>query len=186
MKQGHWLALGMLGGLAIALADLLWQPASTLPEDTIAQVGIYVVEKSRFEATARQIEQESRSSLTQVERQALLDRMVDEYLLLDYAKSLDLLTVNPDLRRRAVDLVLQTLREQAMAMEPTDAEIAAFVAANRGYFRTVAGVNKEQALPEGLKDAARQEWQRRQAENMLNSLLADLRAQTRIQQVDKP
>lgn len=179
-KGPPWLlVIGMLVGLTLALGDLLWRPTDGLQDDLVAKVDNYTISKAEFNSTVKGIESESKTTLTTKQRQALLDRMVEEYLLVDYAKAQDMLMVNPDLRRRAVDKVLQTLREQAAAMQPSREQLAEFVQVNAAYFGNLS--EGEQA-----QDVATLEWQRRQAETLLTDLINQLRQQANVQQVDKP
>ncbi|MDX1668555.1 MAG: hypothetical protein R3194_03995 [Limnobacter sp.] len=185
MSSQKPLFIGMLGGLALALFDLIWTPAIKPLDGSVAQIGSHVIERAQFESTVQGIEDESNRRLSPSERAALLDRMVEEYLLIEYAKSQDLLVVNPALRRQAVDTILQTLREQAASLEPEQDELLQFAQAQAGYF----GLQKQEISlqhPELPWEAIRTEWQRRQAEVLLDSLLGTLKDQTSIHKADQP
>lgn len=184
MNSQKLLTFGMLAGLLFALSDMAWQVGSSLDPSVLAQVDDYQITREQFENTVSGIEEESKRRLSSKERSALLNRMVEEYLLIQYAKSQDLLMSNPELRRRAVDLLLQTLREQAESLEPETDELTEFVQTNPAYFSGLT-IQSDETAP--LFDSVViSEWRRRKSEELLEDLLANLREQANVKQVNKP
>lgn len=191
---------GMAVGLTLAIASLVWQPKAPLPEGAMAMVGEHIIATSEFNATVSNIEAESKRQLTPSERNALLNRMIEEALLVQYANQQNLVSINPELRRRAVDLILQTLREQAAAMQPTNQQLAEFLTDNSQYFSRppqelkvaigfLQSSTEAQTAPveaDPLLQIATAEWQRRQAETLLDQLLANLHSNAVVQRVDAP
>lgn len=184
MNSQKLLTFGMMTGLIFALTDIVWRENSALPTHVLAQIDDYQITHEQFENTVTGIESESKRKLTHKERQALLDRMLEEYLLIQYAKSQDLLMINPELRRRAVDLILQTLREQAASLEPESDELMKFVETNSEYFGGMSSQTDSGQV--GFDSVVTSEWRRRQAESLLETLLAELREQAEIRLARQP
>lgn len=173
------LFLGMAVGLVLALSGVAGRPDAPLPEGVIAQIGDQQLLIADYQRTINSLQAERRKPLDKKMRAQVLERLVDEYLLLQHARDLDLSFQVPALRKRTVDQVLEILRSQADAMEPDDAELQKFLAENHGYFglREVAG---DDALTP-LRTQVLREWRRRAAEELLDSLLLDLRGRVSVQ-----
>ncbi len=170
---------GMAAGLVLSLYGVTRDPAASLPEGVIARVGDQELLVTDYQRTVNSLQAERRKPLDADMRAQVLERLIDEYLLLQHARQLDLSFQVPTLRKRTVDQVLQVLRNQAQAMEPSEGELQRFLEENAGYFglREVTGPDALQSM----QTQVLREWRRRAAEDLLASLLEELRAQVSVQ-----
>ncbi len=170
---------GMAAGLLLALAGVVRTPMTPLPDGVIARVGDQDLLVADYLRTVNSLQAERRKPLDAGMRAQVLERLVDEYLLLQHARQLDLGFEVPALRKRTVDQVLEILRGQAQAMEPTERELRQFLDENRGYFGLREAA--DDAALAGRREQVLREWRRRAAENLLASLLLDLRDRVPVQ-----
>ena len=173
------LLTGMAAGLLLALTGVVRAPGDTLPEDVIARVGSHDLLIADYRRTINSLQAERRKPLDPEMRAQVLERLVDEYLLLQHARDLNLSYEVPMLRKRTVAQVLEILRSQVEAMEPDDAELLRFLDGNRVYF----GLDEEPGMAhlEAKRELVMREWRRRTAEDLLAALLQELRDRVPVQ-----
>ena len=155
------LAIGAALGLALAAYDLVGGPRSEapIPEDAVAIVDGVAVQRVDYQRALEALASDRRSPLGDDDRRRVLDRMIDEELLV--RKGLDLGLERRDGRVRSdiVASVVESVVSEATTREPSDAEVAAFFADNQALFarpgrvrvrqilfRVTSGVSDEQAL----------------------------------------
>lgn len=127
---------GMLGGLGLALSGLLEDTRrDSLPPGVLARVGTQELMIADYQRAVNGVQSERRGALDEADRQRILERMIDEFLLLEHARRLDLDFQVPMLRKQTVDQVLQMLRTQAESLEASDAQLETFLREHPDYFR---------------------------------------------------
>ncbi|MEE2679969.1 MAG: peptidylprolyl isomerase [Myxococcota bacterium] len=136
------LALGAGVGLALAVASLLSAPDDehALPDGVVARVGEVPIRADAYARLVAALASDRRTPLTSADRQRVLDRLVDEELLVQYAVALGLVQTDRRVRANLVTAVLAALNAAADSYEPSEEEIAAFYAENSGYFALPARV----------------------------------------------
>ena len=124
----------MLLGLGVAIAGTLqWAPAP-LPEHAIARVDGTLILRRDFERALAGAREARRQPLSAAEEQAILQRLIDEQLLLSHGLDTNLVRLDPRLRKTTVDTVLQMLRADSAAPTVSDAELQRFYAEHQDYF----------------------------------------------------
>ncbi len=180
MIARNFLLFCMMAGLLLALAGVVTRPAGAeLPTGVLARVGTQELRLADYQRTINGLQAERRAPLDASARKQVLDRMIDEYLLLEHARRLDLAREVPALRKQLVDQVLEVLRAQARSMEPDETQLEKFYAENRAYFAN--GQGADAMLPESIREVVVREWQRRTAEDLLRDLLLELRREIPVQ-----
>ncbi len=130
------LGLGAVVGIAIAVASLL-SPSGTaaLPEGALARVNSTLIRESQFERAVAAMESDRRSALTSADRRHILDRLIDEELLVQYGLALGLAERD---RRVRSDLVSAVLASQVASVDgatPSDDAVLEFYRENENFFR---------------------------------------------------
>ncbi len=131
-----WLGLGALVGLLAAAFGLMREaaPGSGLPDHAVAAVNGEVLRLEEYERALEALASDRREPLGDAERQHVLDRLLEEELLVQRGLELGLAKHDRRIRGDIVTAVIQSVVAQADAEEPTDAEVAAFYDENRSYF----------------------------------------------------
>lgn len=131
------LIAGLLAGLAAALFGLIGsdRTADRLPPDAVARVGGDLIPRAAYEQALAAVAADKREPLTAADRRRILERLVDEALLVRHGLDLDLVRRTPALRDRLVTTVLQNVRAEADARGFDEAALRAFHERHAGRFR---------------------------------------------------
>ena len=131
-----WLATGMLVGLALALFGILKTPLSEhgLAPNVAAQAAGTNISRDEYQRAVNAVEADRRSSLSATERRYILDRLINETLLIQHGLDLDLVRQAPRLRDQLMDAVLTGLRVEAEAKSFGESEVQAFYKQHSALF----------------------------------------------------
>jgi parvulin-like peptidyl-prolyl isomerase len=160
VSERVWLALGVVGGLALTAASLLAPGPAALPRGAAATVdGAVIGEDALARAVAAVRERRGPEPAL---REQVLARMIDEELLVQRGLELGLPARDPALRaalsRAVIDLVVAEAELAATAVD--DAALRRFYADNRDYFappprlRVRAGAFATEAAAAGARAGA--------------------------------
>ncbi len=131
------LMFAVIAAIALALSGVL-ERGPELPADAVAAVNGRAIGAGAFtsqlEAVAAQLKRPPDAS----ERGAILERVIDEELLLQQGLALELPRKDARLRAQLVQEVIRQALAESARPPVTEAELRAFHAAQRGYFRRPA------------------------------------------------
>jgi len=131
------LVVGMLAGASMAAMGLVGEiagPDRSMPEEAVAIVGEATVSRASFETAIGLVERDRGGALTVEERQHILERLIDEELLLQRGLALGLPRSDRKLRGDIVAAVIEAATSTADVADPSDAELRAFFEQNRDAF----------------------------------------------------
>jgi len=129
----YLLIAGLLAGMLSAGYTVVRQvPAAGLPGDAVARVGERLILRDEWLKAVAAAASERRTPLTARQQQQILDRLIDEELLVQHGLSLGLVQHDQRLRGQLVSEVLFTTT--ASVADEDDAALAAFYAEHPGLF----------------------------------------------------
>jgi parvulin-like peptidyl-prolyl isomerase len=132
----RWLALGAATGMVLAIASLLSSSDSaSLPDGIVARVNGVPIHQPVYERTVAGLAGDRRSPLTPDDRRHVLDRLIDEELLVQYGQSLGLARSDRRIRGDFVSAVIAAQVASVDGSPPSLAEMEAFYRENRDFFR---------------------------------------------------
>lgn len=142
------LAIGAALGLALAAYDLVGGPraSATIPADAVALVDGVTIQRVDYERALEALAADRRTPLDDADRRRVLDRLIDEELLVQKGLALGLERRDRRVRSDIVASVVESVVSEATTREPTDAEIAAFFADNQQLFARAGRVRVRQIL----------------------------------------
>jgi peptidylprolyl isomerase len=165
MRAEWLLAAGAVIGLGTAAASLLWAPgaAGTLPSGAVARVNGSLIRGEELERVLAVLATDRRTPLTDADRTRVLDRLIEEELLVQHALALGLARSDRRVRADLVSAVLGSLAAANDGYAPDDDEVLRFYEANRDYFAGPGRLHVRQvfvAVDGAGEEAARSRAQR--------------------------
>lgn len=145
-RRARWLlALGVATGLATAVASLLGgDSARALGPEALAVVNDTPIRREDYLRAIAAVAGDRRAPLGDADKRRVLDRLIDEELLLQRGLALGLAERDRSVR---APLVAATIALFARSdAEPSDAELRAFYDAHRGYFADPGRLRVRQVL----------------------------------------
>ena len=129
------LAIGASLGIAIALYGLLVpETPRTLPDDAAARVNGRLIDNADLADALAALGSDSRDRLDEADRDWILQRLIEEELLVQRALALDLGHEDRAVRAALVDAMLRRVTREAVAVAATDDELREWYAGNRELF----------------------------------------------------
>jgi hypothetical protein len=130
------LALGVAVGIALAMVGMLAPPDDgALPAGAVARVNDTLIRSQKFERAIAALASDRRTPLTPEDVRHVLDRLIDEELLVQYGLSLGLAQNDRRIRSDFVSAVIAAQVASADGYEPSEGEVRAFYRENRDFFR---------------------------------------------------
>lgn len=157
------LLLGVVVGVALAAVGLVrsGRPSAHLPDGAVALVNGEVVSTEAFAQVEAGVVGERRGMpLDEAQRQRLLDRFVDEELLLQRGIELGLARHEPTARRAIVSAVVATVTSDVEASEPDDETLRRFYAETSDRFQKPGRVTAEVVFASTVTHPEAQAFQR--------------------------
>lgn len=142
------LALGALAGVSIAAVSLLrGEPVAPPSGDAVAWVDGRPIARDRYERALAAVAADRRGgALTDTDGERVLERLIDEELLLSRAVELGLATADPAIRNDLVRAMIDRVHAQAAeAPPPSRDELRAFYEAEPWRFRRSPRLTVEHA-----------------------------------------
>jgi parvulin-like peptidyl-prolyl isomerase len=167
-RRALWLlGLGAVAGLALAAVGIMSRGASAggkLPDGVVASVNGTAVRLEEYQRAVEALASDRREPIGEPEKRHVLDRLVDEELLVQRGLELGLAQHDRRVRGDLVAAVIQAIVSESEASEPSDAEIEAFYAENRDYFARTGRLLVRDVLVRGPPARDEQEARARAAE----------------------
>lgn len=150
------LAAGVAAGLVLAIAGLLAPgPMVDPPGGAMAVVNGVPIARADFDRALDAVESDRRNPVPEGDGERVLDRLIDEELLLQHALDLGLPRSDPRVRGQLVRAVVDLVVAEAEAEAPTDAALEAFYEREGSYFRRPERRRVARAFVRGTGTAAR-------------------------------
>ncbi len=142
-------ALGATLGLALATGSLLLPGSgerSELPTNVVAAINGEAIRVQDYERALAALATDRRNEVGEVEKRRILDRLIEEELLIQHAIELGLMRSDRRVRADLVSALIQSVVSEATTLEATGAQIEAFYEENLDYFTQPGRVRTRQIL----------------------------------------
>jgi parvulin-like peptidyl-prolyl cis-trans isomerase-like protein/SurA-like protein len=136
-RSSALLAVGSTLGLLLAAGSLLASgrsPGHALPPDTVARVNGVPIRAEDYRRALDAVAGDRRDDPDAAMRHHVLDRMIDEELLVQRGLELGLARVDPRVRRELAAAVVTEAVTEGTGGEPTADDLRALYEAERGFF----------------------------------------------------
>ena len=135
------LALGACAGLIMAAAGLVerWSRSpDELPVGAIARVGGKIITQARYRQVLNDLAADKRVPLSAQDRQFVIDRLVDEELLIQRGIELGLADSSPQIRKALAAAVIGQLTAEAEASLPDEQALRRLYESDPEFFTSTA------------------------------------------------
>jgi parvulin-like peptidyl-prolyl isomerase len=136
-------AVGIILAVAGALSFSGPLPGSS-PSDVVARVNGKVITKATFSLALDRISRRRASDVTEEERARVLDRLIDEELLVQRGVEMGLVDSDRMVRRAIIMAVIDSIVADAIDPKPNESELRAFYESERALFVTPGRVHVQQ------------------------------------------
>ena len=128
------LAAGALLGALLATSGIVSLPGGGLPPNAVVRVNGETISKTEYVNLLAVLARDKRNPVTAEDREKLLQRMVEEKLLIARGLEIGLPGSDPGISKAIINAMIQIVLNEVGSEEPGEAELAAFYDANRSYF----------------------------------------------------
>lgn len=154
------LSLGAAAGIALAIASVLAPPGPLDPGLSVgvaATVNGRTIRRATLERATAGLATDLDRAVTVAERARILDRLIEEELLVQRGLAMDLPGLDPHVRSTLVGVVIETIVANAESADANPDELRAFYEDNRDYFARPGRLSLRQIFVSayGDEDAAR-------------------------------
>lgn len=135
-SRPRWLlGIGAALGLVLATAGIVeTAPSRSAPDDAAALVNDVAIPRASYERALAALARDSRDALSREDREHVLDRLIEEELLVQRAQALGLDRTDPVVRNTLVSAMIETVVSGVGQEEPTREEVERFYEQNREFF----------------------------------------------------
>lgn len=136
-SRPRWLlGVGAAAGLALATAGIVENAPSRgdLPEEAAALVNGTLIRDASYQRALSALATDSRDPLSEADRRHVLDRLIEEELLVQRAVELGIDRTDPVVRNTLVSAMIETIVAGVGQREPSAEDVASFYEQNRDFF----------------------------------------------------
>jgi parvulin-like peptidyl-prolyl isomerase len=134
--RARWLlGIGAVVGLALATGSIVeTAPSHGVPDDAAALVNGVTIRRETYARALAALAKDSRDALSEADRSHVLDRLVEEELLVQRAQALGLDRTDPVVRNTLVSAMIESVVAGVGQEEPTPEAVERFYEENREFF----------------------------------------------------
>jgi parvulin-like peptidyl-prolyl isomerase len=165
------LACGAATGIVLAATGLLGSQSPSgrlLPANAVARVNGEVIRTEDYQRVLNAVAQDRRNGLDDEQRRLVLDRLIDEELLVQRGLELGFARQDTKVRKDLTAAVIDSVVAEYQDMQPTDADLQPFYDEHRDFFtgpgrlrvrqiwcRAAVGTDAQRALERAQQAAGR-------------------------------
>lgn len=156
MDAPRWLLVaGIAAGIVLGALGIAQRPLAALPDGAVARVNGRLILRDEWLRAVTAVASERRTPLTEADQRHILERLVDEELLVQHGIALGLVESDARLRSMLVSEVMLATSRRA-AHEPTEDELRAFYGERRDFFAPAPRLRvKARGVPDALLPPAK-------------------------------
>ena len=151
VSSQHLLVAGVCLGLLLALGAALFDGGIDLPSDkgAAARVNGSVISQEEYQRAVEAVAGDKRNPITDKIRGDILERLIEEELLVQRGLDIGLLESDRDVRKSIVTAMLAYVVESHSGHVPTDDDIETFYEENKAYFAETERVHVKRLYVSG-------------------------------------
>ncbi|MCZ6830901.1 MAG: peptidylprolyl isomerase [Gammaproteobacteria bacterium] len=148
-KPGLLLVMGALLGAILAASGVLEAPKPELGNELVASVNGEYISKSDYLGYLDLLARDKRNPMSAADRRHVLDRIIEEKLLIERGLGIGLPYSDPKIRKSIVDAMIQTIISDVSSAEPDRSNLQEFYHQNSNYFASLARIRVQRMVFRG-------------------------------------
>ena len=129
------LALALIGLILILVGSNTRFNLTNYPPDTLVTVNGYPITQSALRNAEKRIQSNSSDPMNPDDRELLLQRLIDDELMLQHAEDLDILTTDPGIRKLLVRSSIDSIIEDSRSIPISDEQLRTFYEDHKSVFQ---------------------------------------------------
>ena len=150
-SRASWLLTGAITGAGLAATGLVEDRLSPMENTIVATIDGESIAVSHFTNYLEALQKDKGKPLPGPDKSHLLDRMIDEKLLLQHARHLSLTRTDSAVKKAIVDAVIENIISENRGVIPSDKELETFYARNLTYFSHAPLLSVQRMVFAGLR-----------------------------------
>jgi hypothetical protein len=134
---------GVLLGIALAFHEN-GSRASVLPDDAIALVNGRIISEEEYTRAVALLASDKRTEVTEADRAHVLNRLLEEELLVQQGIASGLVDTNPTVRQAITQAMLASIAAESVSVQPTEEALRAFYTGNPSLFARSGPTTRDQ------------------------------------------
>lgn len=146
-----WLAMGAALGLLVAALGVIGErpDVDDLPTGAVARVGDVLIRVEDYERLVAGLESDRRDPVDAKLRRHVLERMIDEELLVQRAVELGLVDIDRRVRANLTSSMIQSIVDDAEEIEPSQRDLRSFYQEHANFFTSPGRLHVRQIFFRG-------------------------------------
>lgn len=133
-SRTNWLLAGAIIGAGLAATGLVEDRLSPVTHKIIATIDGEVISLAHYNSVVATVEKDRGKPLADSDKNYLLERMIDEKLLLQHAQNSGLTRSDSAVKKAIVDAVIENIISKNRGVIPNNKDLETFYATNLSYF----------------------------------------------------
>jgi hypothetical protein len=129
------LVLALIGLILIIVGSSTHFHLTNYPPDTLVIVNGYPITQSTLRNTEKTIQPNSSDPMNPDDRELLLQRLIDDELMLQHAEDLDILTTDPGIRKLLVRSSIESIVKDSRSIPISDEQLRNFYEDHKSVFQ---------------------------------------------------
>ena len=134
-KSVMHLVLALIGLILVLLGSNTRFHLTNYPPDTLVTVNGYPITQSALRNAEKRIQPNSSDPMNPDDRELLLQRLIDDELMLQHAEDLDILTTDPGIRKLLVRSSIDSIIEDSRSIPISDEQLRTFYEDHKSVFQ---------------------------------------------------
>jgi len=130
----RWLAIGAICGAVLAATGLLEKVGTSLSSELLAEVNESNISKKDYLGYLELLARDKRNPMRDEDRRHVLNRLIEEQLLIERGLELGLPTSDPTVRKAIISAMIQSVISDTATDEPAAEALEEFYQQNSDYF----------------------------------------------------
>ena len=150
------IVLALIGLILVLVGSNTHFNLTNYPPDTLVTVNGYPITQSALRNAEKRIQSNSSDPMNPDDQEFLLQRLIDDELLLQHAEDLDIFTTDPGIRKLLVRSSIDSIIEDSRSIPISDEQLRTFYEDHKSVFQRPGRIRLKVASfsnPEMAKDA---------------------------------